>query len=83
MDFNFDLISNTTLDLMWDLNGHKTKNEVIDLLQKEVFAKIETQDFNNTCKKLRVNINNHPESEIMVFEEALEIFLRNFFQLKS
>ena len=77
----FDELSDLTLNLLWDLNGAKSKNEVIELLQKEVFSQIPKESFTTICNQLKSNINNHPKSEIGIFEEALEIFLRNFFEL--
>lgn len=79
---NFDELSDLTLNLLWDLNGAKSKNEVIELLQKEVFSQIPKESFTTICNQLKANINNHPKSEIGIFEEALEIFLRDFFELK-
>ncbi|MCT7570408.1 hypothetical protein N5U00_10600 [Aliarcobacter butzleri] len=78
---NIEQLTITTLNLLWDLNGHKTKQEVIELLVTQVFEKIEKENFQNICNQLQLNINNNPKCEIMVFEEALEIFLRKLFQL--
>lgn len=79
----FDELSDLTLNLLWDLNGAKSKNEVIELLQKKVFSQIPKESFTSMCEELKFNINNNPEWEIMIFEEALEIFLRNFFNLNQ
>ncbi len=78
---DIEQLTNTTLDLLLDLNGYKSKDKVIELLQSEVFSQIPKESFTIICNHLKSNISNHPESEIMVFEEALEIFLRNFFEL--
>ena len=78
---DIEQLTNTTLDLLLDLNGYKNKDKVIELLQSEVFSQIPKESFTIICNHLKSNISNHPESEIMVFEEALEIFLRNFFEL--
>lgn len=80
---NFNQISNSTLCLLHDLNGARSKAEVIELLQKKVFSQIPKESFTSMCEELKFNINNNPEWEIMIFEEALEIFLRNFFELES
>lgn len=76
-------LTNTALNLLYDLNGHKSKDKVIELLQNEVFSKIPKENFQKICDYLKSNINNLPENEILVFEEALEIFLRNFFELRE
>lgn len=78
---NIEQLTTTALNLLYDLNSHKSKNNVIELLQSEVFSQIQKESFTIICNHLKSNISNHPESEIMVFEEALEIFLRELFEL--
>lgn len=78
---DIEQLTNTITNLMYDLNGHKNKDKVIQLLQSEVFSQIPKESFTVICNHLKFAINNSPKHEIAVFEEALEIFLRNFFEL--
>lgn len=78
---NIEQLTTTALNLLYDLSGHKSKNNVIELLQSEVFSQIPKESFTVICNHLKFAINNNPKHEIAVFEEALEIFLRNFFEL--
>ena len=42
---NIEQLIDTTLNLLYDLNGHKSKDKVIELLQSEVFSKIDKENF--------------------------------------
>ena len=76
----FIKISNRCLSLCYDLAGKsKDKSEVVELLVKDVFQKIPTHNFASTCNSLRLNISSLSQGEKDVFEEALEIFLRQHF----
>ncbi len=76
----FIKISNRCLSLCYDLAGKsKDKSEVVELLVKDVFKKIPTDNFSSTCNSLRLNISNLTEPEQDAFEQALEIFLRQHF----
>ena len=76
----FIKISNRCLSLCYDLAGKsKDKNEVVELLVKDVFKKITINNFESTCNSLRLNISNLTKPEQDAFEEGLEIFLRQLF----
>ena len=76
----FIKISNRCLSLCYDLAGKsRVKSEVVELLVKDVFQKIPTDNFSSTCNSLRLNISNLTGSEQDAFEESLEIFLRQHF----
>ena len=76
----FIKISNRCLSLCYDLAGKsKDKNKVVELLVKDVFKKIPTDNLMSTCDSLRLNISNLTEPEQDAFEEGLEIFLRQNF----
>ena len=80
----FIKISNRCLSLCYDLAGKsKDKSEVVELLVKDVFKKIPTDNFSSTCNSLRLNISNLTGSEQDAFEEGLEIFLRRHFGLSK
>ena len=73
----FIKISNRCLTLCYDLAGKsKDKSKVVELLVKDVFKKIPIDNFKSTCNSLRLNISNLTVPEQDVFEEGLEIFLR-------
>lgn len=76
-------IKNEMLLLMRDVaGGFQSKKTIIKKLQDKVFSKIEIENFTGVCDHLRVIINEHPLLEKEIFEEALEIFLRKFFELE-
>ena len=80
----FIKISNRCLSLCYDLAGKsKDKNKVVELLVKDVFQKITTDNFSSTCNSLRLNISNLTKPEQDVFEEGLEIFLRQHFRVQK
>ena len=80
----FIKISNRCLSLCYDLAGKsKDKSEVVELLVKDVFKKIPTDNFESTCNSLRLNISNLTKPEQDAFEEGLEIFLRRHFGLSK
>lgn len=77
-------IKNEMLLLIWDVGGgFQSKKTIIKKLQDKVFSKIEIENFTGVCDHLRVIINEHPRLEKEIFEEALEIFLRKFFELEE
>ena len=59
----------------------KDKSKVVELLVKDVFKKIPTDNFESTCNSLRLNISNLTKLEQDAFEEVLEIFLRQHFEV--
>ena len=76
----FIKISNKCLTLCYDLAGKsEDKSKVVELLVKDVFKKIPTDNLMSTCDSLRLNISNLTEPEQDAFEEGLEIFLRQHF----
>jgi len=78
----FIKISNRCLTLCYDLAGKsKDKSKVVELLVKDVFKKIPTDNFESTCNSLRLNISNLTKLEQDAFEEVLEIFLRQHFEV--
>lgn len=80
----FIKISNRCLSLCYDLaSKSKDKNKVVELVVKDVFKKIPTDNFESTCNSLRLNISNLTKPEQDAFEEGLEIFLRRHFGLSK
>ena len=78
----FIKISNRCLSLCYDLAGKsEDKSKVVELLVKDVFKKIPTDNFESTCNSLRLNISNLTKLEQDAFEEVLEIFLRQHFEV--
>ena len=63
-----------TLNLLYDLNGHKSKDKVIKLLQSEVFSKIDKENFVVILDDLKRAIGNNPKNEIKIFEKAIKYF---------
>lgn len=70
---NYKNLINETLKLLWDINGYKKENEVIDSLISEVFSKIEKEKFNEITNDIKRDIFNLPNNEKEIFEKALKI----------
>lgn len=71
---NIEQLIDTTLNLLYDLNGHKSKDKVIELLQSEVFSKIDKENFVVIFDDIRRVIGNNPKNEIKIFEKAIKYF---------
>lgn len=67
-------LSQETLNLLWDSNGYRKKEDVINLLIKNVFEKIENENLKITVDELKYDIRNLPKSEQELFNFAFEKF---------
>lgn len=67
-------LSQETLNLLWDSNGYRKKEDVINLLIKNVFEKIENEKLKTTVDELKYDIRNLPKSELELFNFAFEKF---------
>lgn len=71
---NYKNLEDKTLLLLWDTNGYKKENEIINCLVSEVFSKIDKENFVVILDELRRAIGNNPKNEIKIFEKAIKYF---------
>jgi len=67
-------LSQEVLNLLWDTNGYRKKEDVIKLLISNVFEKIENEKLRLTVDEFRYDIRNLPKCEQDLFNFAFEKF---------